>query len=396
MIQIQDKKDCCGCTACEQACPVRCIKMVLDEEGFYYPEIDKDLCVSCALCEQVCPILNANDRPTKKDATAYAAWYKDDQVRATSSSGGVFTALAEEVIKKGGQVVGAAFTDGCQSVDHVLCQSPDGLAKLRGSKYLQSRKGQIYQRVKELHLSGQVVLFSGTPCEVEGLKSYLRKPYENLICLDFICHGVPSPKLWEKYLHYRESKAESTTLRTSFRHKQYGWKKYSVLLAFSNHTEYSMPVDKDIYMQMFLQDLCLRLSCYDCKFKKRHRESDITLADFWGCENVVPEMDDDRGLSLVVLHSERGKHLLDHVSGKLMMASVDLDSAIKGNPSMITSSKKPEKRDAFMKDMNVVAMPELARRYLRRPSFLFKIKAMIKRFIPRRIMPFLKKLKGLR
>lgn len=392
MIRIFDKVDCCGCSACEQSCPVHCIDLCQDDEGFRYPVIDINLCIECGKCLQVCPILN-NSKESSGLSKAYAALNKNEEQRLASSSGGVFTILAEQVLDENGFVFGAAFTEDSRSVRHISCDSTIGLGMLRGSKYLQSDKQGSYREVREELSNGRLVLFSGTPCEIEGLKRYLGKPYANLICIDIICHGVPSPKLWEKYVCYRENEAGASTLKTFFRHKHYGWKKYSVLFEFSNNTEYLGPLNKDLYMKMFLQNLCLRPSCYECNFKKMNRESDITLADFWGGQNIVPEMDDDKGLSLLIVHSNAGESLLNRVQDKLLMKAVDLDVALEGNSMMTKSVDKPVSRDMFMRELDDLEIPALADKYLRKYSFGEKVFRLIKRTILRNVKTLLRKTK---
>lgn len=391
MIDIKDKVNCCGCSACEQVCPIHCIRLCSDDEGFLYPVTDKNVCIECGLCVQVCPILNAKDEVSSLLET-YAAYNKNEDQRLSSSSGGVFSLLAEQILKKNGIVFGAAFSEDFRSVKHTVCESTDGIVELRGSKYLQSDKQASYAMVHEALQDDTLVLFSGTPCEIEGLKSYLRKPYKNLICVDIICHGVPSPILWSKYVSFREKEAGASVLNVSFRHKYYGWKKFSVLFEFLNGTEYLSPLNKDPYMQMFLQDLCLRPSCYDCRFKKKNRESDITLADFWGCDRVVPDMDDDKGLSLIILHSERGKRLLDSIRGDLEIKPVGFEAATIYNSAMSLSVKKPESRDAFMKEMTLLEILALAERYLRKPSFKDKVISLMKSIFPHRLQVKIKKM----
>jgi len=278
MEKIIEKKNCSGCHACYSICPKQCIKMCEDEEGFWYPQIDKEQCVNCGACKKVCPVLKEyQPNPRGK---AYACINKDEGIRMKSSSGGIFTLLASAVIEQGGVVFGVAF-DSDFSAFHTYVEDKTELEKLRGSKYVQSRIFDTYKKVKEYLDLKRIVLFSGTPCQIGGLKTYLGKEYDNLIMQDIICHGVPSPLVWQKYITLRETKAGSKIGRTFFRHKKYGWKTYSVRFEFSNRTEYEQIFSKDLFMRAFLANLCLRPSCYNCHFKSKERESDITLADFW-------------------------------------------------------------------------------------------------------------------
>ena len=367
MLTFSEKSRCCGCSACAQACPVQCIAMQEDEEGFLYPQIDKAKCVNCGLCEKVCPILNVKPEAAG-EPLAFAAYSKNELQRLSSSSGGIFSLLAEQTIRCGGVVFGAEMTEDCQSVHHIPAESIEELKRLRGSKYLQSDIEQTYIQAKQYLDNGRKVLFSGTPCEIEGLKSFLKKDYDNLLCIDLICHGVPSPKLWRKYVRFREKCANAQARQTIFRHKHYGWKSFALLFEFSNNKAYEKVHSKDIYMQMFLQDLCLRPSCYQCQFKKKHRVSDITLADFWGCRNVCPEMDDDKGLSAVLIHSDKGKEAFKSIQSDVVSKQVDIEQVAVGNTALTQSCKQPGLRNDFMNHMDEMSIPELKKRYISRPS----------------------------
>lgn len=379
MIVLKEKNQCCGCSACAQACPKNCIVMQPDEEGFLYPQIDQSSCIECGLCEKVCPMLKSPAEDTSSQPKAYAAYNKDEAIRLESSSGGVFTLLALQTLQNDGAVFGAALSADCKSVHHTMVSSEADLAKLRGSKYLQSEVGACYERAQAALRGGKPVLFSGTPCEIEGLKTFLRKDYDNLICMDLICHGSPSPKLWEKYVDYQKDQNGQMVKNAYFRHKKYGWQEYSVKLCFENDSEYIQKLNKDPFMQMFLQNLCLRPSCYSCEFKKKNRVSDITLADFWGSGRVCPDMDDDKGLSLVIVHSVKGGKLLEEIKGKMKLREVPLEDALRGNPSMTHSCNKPEKRDKFMQNMPTLSIPQLEKMYVKKPSLLAKIKRLLKK-----------------
>jgi coenzyme F420-reducing hydrogenase beta subunit len=349
MIKITKKQDCSGCHACYNACPVNCITMIDDKEGFLYPNVDDTKCINCGLCEKVCPIINKKQRVN--NTIAYASINKNENIRNESSSGGIFTLLAENIINDGGVVFGACFNDKLDLV-HSYVDTIEDLSKFRGSKYLQSKIGDTYKQTKEFLKKGTKVLFSGTPCQIDGLISYLGRDYDNLICVDIICHGVPSPKVFKMYRAELEKKYGSTTRRIAFRRKDYGWKLYSVLLSFDNNTEYRKNLREDIFMRGFLQNLYLRPSCYDCKSKTLNRLSDITIADFWGIENIVPELDDDRGTSLVLINSNKGKKIFDQLQDKMIVKQVDCDEAIKYNPSAIKSVPINPKRDMFFNKLD--------------------------------------------
>lgn len=382
MIEIKSKKDCCGCYACYNICPKKCISMKVDKEGFWYPNIDKNECINCNLCEKVCPIINPVKRVDSKKI-AYASMNKDEQVRMKSSSGGIFSILAEYIIKNNGVVYGAGFDEDFNIKHKRILYSTD-LDLLRGSKYVQSSIGDIYKQVKNDLENNNPVLFTGTPCQVEGLRSYLRKEYVNLITMDFICHGVPSPLVWEKYLKKMKKSKQENIKNIYFRNKDIGWKLFSLKIIFDKRI-YSNDLNNDLFMKGFLQDVYLRPSCYNCKFKKINRISDITVADFWGIENILPKMDDDKGTSLVVIHSEKGKQLFDKLSETMIINEVDLNEAIKYNSSMIRSVKYNEKRNSFFAELNSgKELTDLIRIYTK-ISFEKRVKNKIKSIIKRLI-----------
>lgn len=382
MIEIKNKEDCCGCYACYNICPKQCITMKIDDEGFWYPDIDKNKCINCNLCEKVCPIINPVKRADSKKI-AYAGMNKDEQIKIKSSSGGIFSILAEYIIKNNGVVYGAGFDEDF-NIKHKRILYNTDLDLLRGSKYVQSSIGDIYKQVKNDLESNMLVLFTGTPCQVEGLRSYLKKEYANLITMDFICHGVPSPLVWKKYLEEIKKSKQENIKNIYFRNKDIGWKVFSLKIIFDEKI-YSNNLNNDLFMKGFLQDVYLRPSCYSCKFKKINRISDITVADFWGIENILPKMDDDKGTSLIVVHSEKGKQLFDKLSEKMILNEVDLNEAIKYNPSMISSVKYNEKRNSFFAELNSgKILTDLIRKYTKisfEKQAKNKIKSIIKRLI---------------
>ena len=320
MIEINNKSDCCGCGACAQSCPKQCITMQSDEEGFLYPKLNKETCIYCGLCNKVCPVINQNEsqRPIK----IIAAKNRDEEIRRQSSSGGVFTILAESVIEDGGVVFGAQFDEDWDVV-HSWTDKLEGIAAFRGSKYVQSKIGESYIKVKEFLDQNRKVLFTGTPCQIAGLKRYLRKEYDNLLCVDIACHGVPSPLVWQKYLqvvlhHFKDAKTDEINEKSlrkikgiSFRNKSTGWKNYSFSIRFTNNKEITQTFRDNLFMQVFLKDLCIRPSCTYCPAKKGKSASDITIADYWGIDKLYPMFDDDKGVSLVLLNSIKGLKVVD-------------------------------------------------------------------------------------
>lgn len=343
---VSDKSFCCGCSACYDVCSKSAITMIEDKEGFEYPVIDKDKCIDCGLCTKVCPTKNKKNNQSLLEA--YAAYNTDENIRLKSSSGGVFTLLAEDVLNNQGVVYGAAFDKNFE-VQHIRVESVEGLERLRGSKYVQSKLDGIYNLCKKDLEMGKQVLFTGTPCQVFALKSFLRKDYDNLVCMDIICHGVPSRMVWRKYLEYRVNFAKSKIEQIAFRLKNEGWKQYAIKFTFANSTAYCQNFQDDIFMRGFLRDLYLRPSCYNCQFKTKERVSDITVADFWGIDKIYPEWDDDKGMTLLIVHSSTGKKVLEKIEPKLFLKSVNIDEAIKFNTSMVKSIAINKNRESFFK-----------------------------------------------
>lgn len=386
---------CTGCGTCAQICSVHAIDMRASSEGFLYPFIKADTCVGCNVCEKRCPVLHPPTAHSTQIET-YGCINKNEQIRNDSSSGGVFSACAEYIIDTGGVVFGARF-DADFSVVHGYAQTREELAAFRGSKYVQSTIGNAYADCKRFLESGRCVLFTGTPCQIGGLKAYLNKEYEQLYLMDMICHGVPSPLLWKKYVAYRAGQANSPVRRIAFRHKNCGWKRFSVAFSFENAAEYRATLDKDSYMRLFLRDVCLRESCYACSFKTEHRVSDITVADFWGVESVCPQLFDDKGTSLVLVQSEQGKKLFEAAAQTLTIQKVSLSEGIRSNPSLITSARRPKKRDSFFYELEEKPLEAVFRKYGRdtlcKRCYLFA-KRCIRKLIGSKGTAAIKKLLG--
>ncbi len=339
MISVNCKKDCCGCSACVQACPEQCVKLAEDHEGFLYPDfVDKD-CVECGKCVKVCPMRRSAEPQTP--AEVYAAANPDEYVRERSSSGGIFSLIAEYVIGQGGVVFGAAF-DEKWNVVHSYAETLDGIEKFRGAKYVQSGIGSSYIDAERFLKAGRLVMFSGTPCQIAGLKSFLRKGYGNLLAVDCVCHGVPSPGIFKEYIADESNGKPISGI--SFRDKKNGWKNYNVTLSYKM-LNVSREHNEDSYMRGFLGDLYLRPSCYDCRFREGRSGSDITLGDFWGIDKIRPELDDDKGLSLVIVNNKQTDDLLRTLGCNL--TEMPLIDAIRHNPSVTTSASVPPYRSLF-------------------------------------------------
>lgn len=344
MISIKNKKGCCGCGACAQRCPKKCITMQTDKEGFAYPVVDTEQCTNCGLCEKVCPIIN--QQAEQHPIATYAAININNVIREQSSSGGIFTLLAEETINNGGVVFGAAFNEEWQ-VEHICVDNINDIKKLRGSKYVQSRIGNSYAMAEKFLKEGKEVLFSGTPCQIAGLKRFLRKEYINLKTVDFVCHGTPSPLVWKKYLEeICVTNNISNIADIQFRNKAEGWKKYSLQIKYTgkgkNEVTFRETLNDNIFMKCFLSNLCLRPSCYQCSARSGKSGSDITLGDLWGAENICPEFDDNRGLSLVMIRKGQPLPQCDKIE-------IPYSEALKYNPSIEHDVQAPSKRRKFFR-----------------------------------------------
>lgn len=380
MIEIREKAKCCGCYGCYNICPKNCIKMKSDNEGFWYPEIDKNVCIKCNLCEKVCPIINTPIKSEQK-TIAYACKNKDENIRKNSSSGGVFASICEDIINESGVVFGAAFDENFE-VSHTYAKTLEECIKFRGSKYVQSEIRDTFKIVKDYLDKGKVVLFSGTPCQISGLDSYLRKKYENLILIDIACHGVPSPLVYKRYINKLEKKKRANIEEISFRDKSTGWKDYSVRFKFNNGKKIKQFRIDNMYMNGYLKDIFLRPSCYECKFKKPVSSADLTLADYWGVQSKHPEFDDDKGTSLVLVNSEKGKEILKKITPRLEILETDLEYSLKCNPAIIKASKYNKDRDRFFENFSSTDIIKNINQYSKFPLIL-GIKIKVARIIKR-------------
>lgn len=377
MIKIKNKSDCCGCGACVNACPKKCIKMTEDNEGFNYPKADEKNCVNCGLCQNACPVLK-RDKDKKLIPECYAAYNKDYNVRLDSSSGGVFSLIAEWFLKNNGVVYGATF-DKENCVQHSRIDDSKYLYRLRKSKYVQSDIGDCYKLVKNDLKKLRLVYFTGTPCQVEGLLKYLNKDYDNLYTQDIICHGVPSKKVWQKYLS--EKKIDEYN-DINFRDKSNGWYDYEVKLT-GNNNAISMNHGEDLYMKSFLSECNIRPSCYDCKFKKTHRVSDLTLGDFWGVDKTCPEMYDEKGVSAILVHTQKGKSLLEIIKTQVVIKKVLYSDIVSNNNSYYESAKKNKCRKKFFKNIDNYEMKVLCGKYCEssfKQRLIIKVKKILKKF----------------
>ena len=344
MIEIKNKKDCTGCSACYSICPQNAIKMKEDEEGFKYPVVDEKKCIKCGLCMKICPMQKNEEK--NNDFKAYACKNINERERLNSSSGGIFGLIAREILNQNGIVIGATF-DKENIVNHISINQIEQLPLLYGSKYVQSNMNDIYKKTKQFLAAGKKVLFTGTPCQIEGLYSFLQHDYENLYTQDLICHGVPSPKVWKMYLEYISKKCGNKIKKIEFRNKDNGWKDFNLKITFEDNSIFEESHNTNIFMKLFLGNVILRDSCYSCKFKKIHRKSDITLADFWGIENVLPRFDDDKGVSAVLINSNKGQEIFNKIKQDLICKEVNINDIIKYNENAIESVNRNRHSKTF-------------------------------------------------
>lgn len=360
MIEITDKKNCVGCTACAEICPKNCIQMKADKEGFLYPCVDESQCIKCNVCNTVCPVQNpvAEEETTQK---AYLVQHNDENVRLDSSAGGAFTAIATVVLKKGGVAFGAAYDENFH-VQHSYVETVDELKKFRNSKYVQSDLGDSFRLAKEFLQDGRWVCFSGTPCQIEGLSKFLRKPYEKLILVDVVCHGIPSPLIWNKYLEYqKQTFPKPDNIR--FRDKFYGYKYSTMSIIEDGKNVYHAGSQLDPMLRAFFTDICDRPSCYACPFKKRYRISDFTIWDCFSVYDFDKKLDDDKGTTRVLCHSQKAESMMQEVMKLAKCEEVPADKLVSGVKEMFESVPMSPRRVAFMEDAERMPGTELFKKY---------------------------------
>lgn len=392
-IKIEDKRNCCGCTACKSVCPKNAITMKEDEEGFLYPSVDQDICIDCHLCEKVCPLVNHIEE-TEKEQKAYLIRHNDETVLKQSTSGGAFTAFAQVVLKKGGVVFGAAFDDNYE-VHHIAVDSEEDLYKFRNSKYVQSDPEDTFRQVKKYLKQNRPVLYSGTPCQIEGLKAYLGPNVENLLLVDFVCRSTPSRLVWRKYKAMRNGE---NVLPVAFRDKnKYGYE-YSQISFKDDKRTYFSGVESDPYLRAFFSDMSVRPACYNCRFKKRYRESDLTIWDCFDIYKLDKSLDDNRGVTRCLAHSHQGEELLKNAREFATIKQINVEKAIDGVRELSFPVKMNPKREAFFADVTTMGDKELFEKW-----FPITMKVRIKRLgrktlealgIYRPVKRFIKKIVG--
>lgn len=369
-VEIIEKNKCSGCSACMNICPSNCITMKPDEEGFTYPTVDANSCIDCGLCISTCPFIPESGETlfAGELPQAYALYHKNEGIRKQSTSGGAFTAICETFCDDSNYAIFGAGYDNSLNVCHSYVKNICDLGIFRKSKYVQSEIGMSFTQTKQLLTDGKKVLFSGTPCQIAGLKAFLRNPYENLITVDLVCHGVPTPIMFDKYKAFMERSYKDKITAIDFRDKRNaGWENSKISIYFKKrkpYERYSLTKD-DPFMHAFLTYICFRPSCYVCPFAKTLRVSDITIGDFWGTEAIKPGLNDNKGLSLVLINTQKGRNLFKNINQLAYNETVDLDAAIRFNGQLKAPVKANLNREKFMSDLQLLNFETVIQRYLR-------------------------------
>lgn len=355
MPNLADRDQCCGCASCANKCAKGAISMQPNEEGFLYPVINTEICVDCGLCENACPALSkSSNEKNEFKARAYTVQHKDDKIRYQSTSGGAFTAFAEEIIRKGGVVFGALMTDNLKVV-HATISSIDDLARFRNSKYVQSKIGNSYKEAKSYLTKGTLVCFSGTPCQINGLYKFLGKDYENLIAVDVVCKSVPSPLIFDKYIDFKK-KQEGTISDVVFRDKKRGFL-YCTMAHYASHADrleakdqYRRGSESDEWLRLFLSGKISRRSCTICQFQSKDRVGDITLGDIW--ETGISSLDDNKGTTLVHVWTSKGQALMDSIKENIRFEEYPIEKS-RGTERKNTINIRADREQLF-KDANIL------------------------------------------
>jgi acetyltransferase-like isoleucine patch superfamily enzyme/coenzyme F420-reducing hydrogenase beta subunit len=374
MITIQDKQTCSGCNACIQICPKQCIKQEYDNEGFWYPVVDKAACVDCGLCNKICPIENLTITEKRYDKPiVYASYHNDEHIRMNSTSGGLFSALAAKTFGNGFYVSGAVFDD-TFSLFHTITNDISQLEKLKDSKYFQSDTRDIYSQIKLLLDKGEKVFICSTPCQIIGLYNFLQKGYENLYTCDLVCKGVPSPQFFQAYIKFLEKKYASKVISVKFKYKdkKNPWGTIVTKISFENGKIYLKKRRHDSFMTAYLSTgFTVRPSCFECKYKGYPRIADISLGDFWGIEQLIPDdKTRGKGYSVVLINSDKGKTLLDLIQDTVFLQEVPLKNAETKNPGLIVPydpilGYSPLIRKSFYQDLNDKGYKYVYKKYLK-------------------------------
>ncbi len=378
MIDIKEKEKCCGCSACASICPKNCIEMKEDNEGFLYPCVDKKSCVECDLCEKVCPILNYKKTDKNHNQSAFIVQNKDKEVCRQSTAGGAFSAIGEYVIDQGGIVFGVELQDD-YFVRHIGVSDKEKLVKFRNSKYVQSYIGNSYKEVKEYLNSGRLVCFSGTPCQIEGLLTYLGGKPENLVLVDVVCRAVPSPGVWRKYINMISEKLGGIK-SVRFRDKTLGYQYSTMELRDKNNRIYRGGSESHPWLRMFLSGMIIRPSCTECPFRAPYRKSDFTIWDCFNIHNIDKSFNENTGTTRMLIHTDKGKRIFENIKDNFKYKNIDVEVAIKNVKEMVFSPEFNVKRKEFFKDYENIPMDELINKYFPN-TFKVKLKKNARLFL---------------
>lgn len=344
--EISDAK-CVGCTACKSICPMHCIEMKDNAEGFLVPDIAEERCVHCGKCYRVCPTGNVQKK--KRKSVVLGMINRNFRIRNVSSSGGVFYELAKAILFGGGVVCGS-FLDEDMYVRHIIIDTHDEIELLTKSKYVQSDLGSSFAKIKKYLDMGRSVLFVGTPCQVQGLGSFLGRRFDNLYLVDLVCHGVPSPKVWEQFVQKLEEQHQSKCLSVSFRDITIdGWKNFGMKVEFANGDESIDTQDKNIYMFGFLNGYTVRKCCFECQFKGNNRNSDITIGDFWSVDHYLKHFNDNKGTSLVYINTDKGFKIIKQIRENFYVKKVDYQNIDEINTAYLKCVESMKNRNIFFK-----------------------------------------------
>lgn len=383
MIIIHNKVDCCGCNACGDVCARGAITFETDIEGFWYPKVNKQKCTDCHLCEKVCPILNVKELKHNdfEKPECFAAIHKNNEVRFDSTSGGLFSALAEKMYRDKGYVGGAVFDDKFNIV-HYISNDKEDLKKLRSSKYAQSDLTGFYIQVRDLLRRGEKVLVCGSPCQMVALRAFLHRDYDNLLIVDYVCRGINSPKIGKKFLDSLEEHFGTKVVWQKAKNKELGWRTMTAKFVFEDGRTHYIPASVNPMTKGYLRtNVFSRPSCYDCKFKGLPRIADISLADYWGIEKVDKSLDDDIGTSLVLINSQKGKDYYNLIQQKIRSIPLPFETCLAGNPMLMNSLPAPlVDRDTFYADLDKMTFTEITNKYFSIGSKL-SFKGRIKKWI---------------
>lgn len=351
MENIKDKRKCTGCYACANICPKRCIELKADNQGFKYPEIDKEKCIQCNLCNKVCPVKNIPE--VSKNTQFYAIQNRNDNIRKLSTSGGVFYSLAKHMIDTKNYVCGVGFDENGRVV-HKIINNLNDLPDLLGSKYVQSDLKEIFKQIRQILKEGKKVLFVGTPCQVAGLQNFIGNELkQNLLLVDLVCYGVPSPKVYESWKKQIEKKYKKKVDRVFFRDKSFGFAAPNVKISFEDGKTKEQTMLIKSYMKLFMNNLSIRPSCTDCKFKGVNRTSDITLGDCWSIGKFEKKMDDNNGTTTVLIHTNKGKNAINDINLDIKIIEINEKEAIKyDGKKILHSAPYNNNKEQYFKAMN--------------------------------------------